>query len=108
MIIGKMDKRITLQKPMMIPDGSGGWKPAGTNKFVDAVTVWAEFKIPKFTTTEVAGAVSSVALKEIKIRFNSEAMKGWRIVYGTNTMAVDHVYHIARSETVMVVKEVVK
>ena len=109
MIIGKMDKRIILQKPNLIPDGAGGFKPAtGANKWVDVATVWAEFKTPKLAVQEVTGAVASVAQREIKIRFNNSAVRGWRAVYGTEILNVDHVYHYGRSETVLVCKEVVK
>lgn len=108
MIIGKMDKRITLQKPNIIPDDAGGYKPGPGGKWLDVATVWAEFKVPKFSTAEVTGGVSSVALLEIKIWFRPAAVKGWRILYGTEILAVDHVYHICRSETFLVCKEVVK
>ena len=108
MKIGKLDKLITLRKPELIDDGSGGFKPAGANKFVDAGKVWAEFKTPKFTTQEVVGAVASVGIREIKIRYRADVVKGWRVLYGSEVMNVNHVYHIGRSETVLVVKEVVK
>ena len=108
MIIGKMDKRITLQKPNLVPDGAGGYKAGPGGKWLPVATVWAEFKTPKFTVQDVAGATSSVALKEIKIRFMADVVRGWRILYGTETLGVDHVYHYGRSETVLVCKEVVK
>lgn len=108
MIIGKMDKRITLQKLNLVEDGKGGWKPGPGGKWLDGDTIWAEFKTPKFSTEEIAGAICSVSLREIKIRYRPDVVKGWRIVYGTETMPVSHAYHPSRSETVLVVKEVVK
>nr|WP_161625498.1 phage head closure protein [Sporomusa ovata] len=103
-----MDKRIILQKPELISDGAGGYKPAGANKFVDAGTVWAEFKTPKFSTQEVAGAVASVGIREIKIWYRADVVKGWRVLYGSDKLSVNHVYHIGRNETFLVVKEMVK
>lgn len=109
MNIGKLDKRITLQKPNLISDSGGGRKsPPGENKWVDVATVWAEFKDPKFETKEVAGAISSVSLREIKIRYFPDVIKGWRIIYDTETMPIGHTYHKNRAETFLVCKEVVK
>lgn len=109
MIIGKMDKRIILQKENLVPDGKGGYKtPPGEDKWLTIAMIWAEFKTPKFSTQEVAGAVASVGIREIKIRYRTDVMKGWRIVYGSEIMTVSHVYHYGKTETVMMVKEVVK
>jgi SPP1 family predicted phage head-tail adaptor len=104
MIIGRMDKRITLEEPVKTPDGKGGfttiWTPRGT--------VWAEFKKPTFETKEAAGAVQSVSRREFKIRYRSDVVKGWRIVYGTQVILIDHVYDIGKAETFLVVREMVK
>ena len=108
MIIGRMDKLITLRKPNLIPDGAGGYKPGTGSKFVDAGKAWAEFKNPKFTMQEVAGAVASVGIREIKIRYRADAVKGWQVIYGSEVMTVNHVYHLSRSETFLVIKEVAK
>lgn len=105
----KRTEKIILQKPNLVPDGAGGFKPAtGKGKFIDVATVWAEFKTPKFTTQEVAGAVASVGIREVKIIFNDDVVKGWRILYGASVMTVDHVHSYGRSETVLVCKEVGK
>jgi len=109
MNIGKRDRRIILQKPNLISDGAGGWKPTtGENKWVTVITVWAEFMKPRFSTIEAAGAIASVSLREIKIMFFADVVKGWRILYGLKIFTVDHTYDIARTDTVMVCKEVVK
>jgi SPP1 family predicted phage head-tail adaptor len=108
MIIGKMDKRIILQKPNLIPDGAGGYKPGTGGKWLDAGTVWAEFKTPKFSTQEVSGAVASVGIREIKIRYRGDVAKGWQVVCGTEILTINHIYHYGRAETVLVCKEVVR
>lgn len=104
MIIGRMDKRIQLQKQEKIPDGQGGYATG----WVTQVTVWAEFKKPSFDTKDVAGAVASVSLREIKIRYRTDVAKGWRVLHGAKVYPVDHTYDMGKSETFLVVKEVVK
>jgi SPP1 family predicted phage head-tail adaptor len=104
MNIGKMDKRITLQEPVKTPDGKGGF----TTTWTDRATVWAEFKKPTFETKEAAGAIQSVSRREIKIRYRSDVVKGWRIIHSTNIIPIDHVYDDDRAETFMVAREMVK
>jgi SPP1 family predicted phage head-tail adaptor len=104
MKIGRMDKRIQLQAQVRTSDGQGGY----STEWVTQATVWAEFKKPSFDTKDVAGAVASVSLREIKIRYCADVVKGWRVLYGTKIYPVDHTYDIGKSETFLVCKEVVK
>jgi SPP1 family predicted phage head-tail adaptor len=104
MIIGRMDRRIELQKQVSISDGAGGFKTT----WVTQATVWAEFVKPRFDTKEVAGAISSVSLREVKIRFGTDVAKGWRMLFREKIFPIDHTYDVGRIETIMVCKEVVK
>lgn len=103
MIIGRMDKRITLQEPVKTPDGRGGY----TTAWPDRATVWAEFRKPNVSTEIVAGAVSSDMTREISIRFRTDVKKGWQVIYGTRKFAVAHTYDYGRETTIMVCREVV-
>lgn len=101
---GKLDKRIELQKSIKVPDGTGG----NATNWVTQSTVWAEFLKPRFDTKEVAGAIASVSLREIRIRYRSDIVKGWRVLYGDKILPVDHTYDKGKTDTFIVCKEVVK
>ena len=105
----KYIEKVTLQQLNMIPDGSGGFKPAtGTNKWVTVATVWCDFKKPNLETEIVAGANSSVLLREIGIRYRTDVKKGWQVLYGVKTYTVEHTYDYGKETTILVCKEVVK
>ncbi|HBR33189.1 MAG TPA: head-tail adaptor protein [Firmicutes bacterium] len=105
MIIGRMDKRITLQKPSKTPDGQGGRK----KDFEDVATVWAEFRRPKMATEVEAGAVISDMTQEISIRYRTDVKRGWRVLYGDRSFDVIHPpYDYNRENTILVCREVVR
>jgi len=104
MIIGRMDKRITLLKPVKIPDEMGGYKQTWEN----AGTVWAEFKKPSLSTVEAHGTVVSEVNQEIAIRYREDVRRGWRVEYRNRTFTVEHTYDYGRESTVMICRELVK
>ena len=105
MIIGRMNKRITLQELVKTADGMGGFKSTWTDRGM----VWAEFKTPPtLSVKDVEGAVASVAVREIKIRRRKNVIHGWRVVYGAASYVVEHVYDIGLTETMLVCKDVAK
>jgi len=107
--IGKLDKRIKLLRPNLIPDGAGGFKPIpGSDKFVVVTTVWAEFLKPRVATLVETGAVISEMTREIKIRNRADVRKGWRIGWGNKTFDVLHTYETERDATMLVCREVVR
>jgi len=67
MIIGRMDRQIELVEMVKTPDGAGGFKTVPTSRGF----VWAEFKKPELKTEVVAGAIASVLLREIGIRYQN-------------------------------------
>jgi SPP1 family predicted phage head-tail adaptor len=99
-----MDKRITLQESVKTSDGAGGFKTS----WVTRSTVWAEVKKPDLKTEVVAGAISSVLLREIGIRYRTDVKKGWQVMYGVKTYSVEHTYDYGKTTTILVVKEVIK
>lgn len=104
MIIGRMDKRITLQAQEKTSDGQGGY----TTAWVTKGTVWAEFRKPSLQTAEATGTIVSELMRAISIRFRADVRKGWRVLYGAKTFSVEHTYDYGREATVLVCKEVVK
>jgi len=107
--IGKLDKRIKLLRPNLIPDGAGGFKPVpGEGKFVVVTTVWAEFLEPRVATMQETGTVVSEMNRGIKIRNRADVRKDWRVGWGIKTFEVQHTYDPDRAATIMVCREVVR
>jgi len=105
MMPGRMDKRINLIEMVKTADGAGGFKTVATSRGI----VWSEFKKPDLKTEVVAGAISSVLIKEIGIRYRTDIRKGWQVLYGLNrTFTVEHTYDYGKTATILVCKEVIK
>jgi len=104
MMIGKLDKRITITQPTKTDDGQGGKIKTWTT----VATVWAQFKIPKVTTDVATGTVLSDLTWEIGIRYRTDILKGWKVSYGIQTFEVMHVYSLDRDKTTLICREVVK
>lgn len=100
----KYVERITLMEPVKTPDGAGGYKTVMTNRGA----MWCEFKKPKLQTEVVAGAISSVLLREIGIRYRADVKKSWQVLYGLKTYSVEHTYDYGKETTILVAKEIIK
>ena len=103
MIVGRLNKRITLVQSVKIPDGAGGYK----STWVTQATVWAELRKPEVKTEVAGGAIASVLLREVSIRYRTDVVKGWRVKYGAKTFSVEHTYDYPKESTILVCKEVV-
>lgn len=75
---GKLNRRITIERPFSTPDGGGGraktWSPI--------CEAWAEFKKPRAQTAIVQGGVAAVVTQEITIRICDGITPGCRVVDG--------------------------
>lgn len=100
MNIGKMTKRVTLQKPTRVEDSETGV----ATKFIDVATVWAEEK--KIRAGAIVNFVDSLNV-EYGIRYRKDVSKGWRMVCDGRTFGVKATYPVRRDETVLVCEEVV-
>lgn len=102
--IGKMDKRITIIKPMYSSDGMGGRK----SDEIRVATVWAEFLRARITTTEIQGTVATEVTQGIRIRkSNIGIKKGWNVSCGDSNYDVLHVETIGQ-EIILTCKGVEK
>jgi len=108
MSVAAKDKKIILQKPNLIPDGAGGWKPGPGDKWLNIATVWAEFWKPKVVTAEATGAILSELTRNVIIWRRTDVKKGCRVLYCTKIFSVEHVYDYEKNETMVVCKESVK
>lgn len=103
-VIGKMNKKITLQQPVNIPDGRGGYK-----KTYETVTsVWAEFLTPNVSTEEANGTIISEVMRKVSIWRRNDVKKGWRVLWGNRILSIEHTYEYGDALTTLVCKEVVK
>lgn len=96
MQIGKLDKRIQLQKMV--------------NKiWTTYATIWAEIRNPDLKTAEIAGTSASEMIREINVRRRDDVGKGCRVLYGIKKFDVLHSYDRAedKGKTAIVVREVI-
>lgn len=103
MDINKLDKRITMLKPIKTDNGKGGQ----IITYAAGGQLWAEIRKPKFSTVDIAGVVVSDMTGEINIRHKVGIVKGWRVSYGPRTYSVEHVYDLDNETTVLVCRELV-
>ncbi len=100
----KRREKIELFEFVKTPDGAGGYKAVLTSRGI----AWAKFPKPSLKTEVVAGAFSSVLLRDIDIGYRTDVKKGWQVLYGTKTYNVEHTYDYGTETTILVCKEVVK
>ncbi|MBU2703880.1 SPP1 family predicted phage head-tail adaptor [Sporomusaceae bacterium BoRhaA] len=108
MIIGRMNKRIKLQKPNLIPDGRGGQKPAPppAPEYLDVATVWAEFRNPNFKELSAMGTAVSEMNQLTSIRRRTDIQRGWRFLYGTKKFNVLNTFEPDRETTMIVARDI--
>ena len=94
MLIGKLDKQITILKPIDVPDGQGG----RNREWVTAFMPWASIKVPR----------SSDLTYEIVLRRDNQIVPGWRVLHEGKTFNVLHSYDGYDNATVLQVREIQK
>ena len=102
--------KIILQRPDDTPDGQGG---RAKKPFITVATVGANFsREPRVSTEEIAGAIVSVMIREVKILNHAAApnvTKGWQFIHNEKPFPIDHVYDDDYDNTkVLVCREVIK
>ena len=76
-MIGDLRHRITIQYPIRIPDGLGGW----TVIWFGAATVWAAIWPVSAAETMQAQQSAMTITHRIRIRYRAVMRAGWRIAY---------------------------
>lgn len=79
MIIGTLNKRITIQHKTKVADGIGGH----VDTWVDYATVFAAIWDATGNELNAAGSTSLIITHKIRIRYRSAVKAGYRIKYGT-------------------------
>lgn len=102
MRIGKMNRRITLLKPVREEDEYGGAKIV----YILTCTLWAEFLRPNFREQTLEGDGSAVILTQgIRLR-PIEVEKEWHVVCGEHVYIVLHVDTSVPGEIILTTQEV--
>jgi SPP1 family predicted phage head-tail adaptor len=84
MATGNLNKRMTLQKETLVPDGSGGKK----GSWIDIAPLWAEL-IPIATDTVVVVSNYNRRLThKIVLRYREDISTGMRLVFGSRSFVV--------------------
>lgn len=76
-MIGKMNKRITIQRLAQVPDGGGGY----TEDWQDVATVWAKVEPLKSWEEYEAQKVQQKIDYKMIIRYRSDITQDMRVVY---------------------------
>lgn len=105
MIIGRMDKRVILRRPIKADDGQGGKIKTDDPQ---GITVWAEFRKPSLQVVAVNGDVVSVMTREISIRYRPDVSRGWKLEYKNKVFEILGTYQPDKETTIMICKDVTR
>ena len=101
MIIGAMNKRITLKKPPETEDGYGGIN----GDYADVQTIWAELVKTNYSEQQAAGAAMNRAQLQFRIRPRKDIKRGWHIIYRDEEYRVDVVDDTYSDRTLIIVSD---
>lgn len=107
MMVEKKKFKITLQKPDLINDGSGGRKPKpGGDGWATVTQVWANIKTSqKASLLNKTGTIVSDVTANIYIWTRTDIVDGWRIRYKEKIYKVNHTYDLNDLEMVLICRE---
>jgi SPP1 family predicted phage head-tail adaptor len=77
-MIGELNKRITLQAQIRTSDGMGGFVTGWT----DIIPIWAKAWTVSSTEQSGASQLSLIRVQKFKIRYRSVLKSSWRVKYG--------------------------
>lgn len=98
---GRLDRRITLQRPARVRGEDGSW----VDTWEDVATVWAT--VADLTAKERVGApqVFSALAARMTIRYREDVRPEWRIVYEGRPWRISGIREFGRREGVEIFAE---
>ena len=84
MLIGELNKRITIQSKTMASDSMGGY----TETYSDHATVWAAIWPVSAKEMVQANSTTMVVTHKIRIRYRGSLRSSWRIKFGNRYFAI--------------------
>ena len=100
MRIGRMDKRIVLQKPVTQEDDYGGLETVYEN----AGKVWAMLLRTNYGEKQEEGTAVNEERFRMKIRPRKDICRGWRIVLDGEVFEVETADNTYRDNTMLIVR----
>lgn len=101
MIIGAMNKRIELLKPVTADDEYGGQ----TSEYVSVQPIWAELAKTNYSEQQALGTPMNRSQLQFKIRPRLDIKRGWRIIFEDNEYKVDVVDKTYNDRTILIVSD---
>ena len=84
LLIGDLEKRITLQYRTRVADGMGGF----TETWADGATVWAKKTTHRSNEAVQSMQQTGIALHNYRIHWRRDVSASWRIKEGNKYMAI--------------------
>jgi len=94
MDIGRLDRRVTLQRPERTTGGDGSW----VETWVDVATVWATVTLVGARERTAAPQVLPELTARIHIRHRADVLPSWRVLYEGKAWAIGGVSELGRRE----------
>jgi SPP1 family predicted phage head-tail adaptor len=96
--IGKMDKRITFQRPVFGSDASNQRKITGWENVPSNPTVWANVNERSGTEVYQADQLTGVTVAEITIRWRNDLAITYRAVYNSKNYDIQAIIESGRKK----------
>lgn len=100
MRIGRMDRRILLQKPVVNEDGYGGMETS----YEDAGKVWAMPIRTNYAEQQEEGTAVNEERFRLRIRPRKDICRGWRIVLDGEVFEVETADNTYRDNTMLIIR----
>ena len=100
MKIAKMDKRITLQRPVTHEDGYGGLETV----FEDAGKVWAKMERTDYAEQQAEGTPMNREQVRIRIRPRKDIQRGWHVLLEGDVFVVETADNTFRDNTMLILR----
>ena len=100
MKIGKMDKRITLLRPIPFEDGYGGFH----TDYEEEGKIWAQVIQTNYAEQEAQGTPMNREQLRIKIRPRKDLKRGWRLMLSGELYEIETVDNTYRDSTTLIVR----
>lgn len=98
MNIGKLDRRIVIQKRSLTRDAAN----TKVETWADHATVWAEYVTQRGKESPIAGADRSQEFQQFRIRFREITPGDHRIVYKGKTYDITAIAEEGRSHSLLI------
>jgi SPP1 family predicted phage head-tail adaptor len=104
-LVGKMDKRITLQQKVYGTDASNQRKVTGWESIASTPTVWAELYEKSGAEVVQANQLNGLTMTEFRIRFRSDLTIENRVLYNDMYYDIQAILEMGRKKYLRLICE---